>query len=130
MALTAEPSTLETLYNTLKNNVTNAYEIRISTDRDLGNVVWQTPNAEAFRAAWDQLRPVLQKFEETLAAAATGVATPTTARPGGLKPTVNDGVANNPNASRAASATVTCYGVYHDQPVNVSLGSGSHSWNV
>ena len=74
MALTAELSTLETLYTTLKTNVTNAYEIRTSTDRDLGNAVWQTPNAEAFLAAWEQFRPHLQKFEETLAAAATDVA--------------------------------------------------------
>lgn len=74
MALTAELTTLETLYNTLKNNVTGAYEIRTSTDRDLGNAVWQTPNAEAFRGAWEQFRPHLQKFEETLAAAATDVA--------------------------------------------------------
>lgn len=74
MALTAELSTLQTLYTTLKNNVSAAYEIRSSTDRDLGNAVWQTPNAEAFRGAWEQFRPHLQKFEETLAAAATDVA--------------------------------------------------------
>ena len=75
MALTAELSTLEALYNTLKNNVTNAYEIRSSTDRDLSSAVWETPNAESFRAAWEQFRPHLQKFEETLAVAATDVAT-------------------------------------------------------
>ncbi len=75
MALTAELTTLEALYNTLKNNVTSAYEIRTSTDRDLGNAVWETPNAESFRAAWEQFRPHLQKFEETLAVAATDVAT-------------------------------------------------------
>jgi len=74
MALTAELSTLETLYQTLKSNVTNAYEIRTSTDRDLSNAVWETPNAESFRAAWEQFRPHLQKFEETLAAAASDVA--------------------------------------------------------
>ena len=74
MALTAELSTLEALYQTLKSNVTNAYEIRTSTDRDLGNAVWETPNAESFRAAWEAFRPHLQKFEETLAAAATDAA--------------------------------------------------------
>lgn len=75
MALTAELSTLEALYNTLKNNVTNAYEIRTSTDRDLSSAVWETPNAESFRAAWEQFRPALRTFEETLAAAASDVAT-------------------------------------------------------
>ncbi|WP_315096854.1 hypothetical protein [uncultured Cellulomonas sp.] len=75
MALTAELSTLEALYQTLKSNVTNAYEIRSSTDRDLTNAVWDTPNAESFRAAWELFRPQLQKFEETLAAAASDVAT-------------------------------------------------------
>ncbi|MGH8824314.1 MAG: hypothetical protein ACRDVN_07555 [Jiangellaceae bacterium] len=74
MALTAELQTLEALYNTLKNNVTNAHEIRSSTDRDLGAAVWETPNATAFRSAWDQFRPHLQQFEATLAAAATDVA--------------------------------------------------------
>lgn len=74
MALTAELQTLETLYNTLKNNVTNAYEIRSSTDRDLGAAVWETPNATAFRDAWEQFKPHLQNFEATLAAAATDVA--------------------------------------------------------
>lgn len=74
MALTAELSTLEALYRTLKQNVTSAYEIRTSTDRDLGNAVWETPNAQSFRAAWDEFRPHLQRFEETLAAAATDVA--------------------------------------------------------
>lgn len=74
MALTAELQTLETLYNTLKINVTNAYEIRTSIDRDLGAAVWETPNAASFRAAWEQFRPRLQDFEATLAAAATDVA--------------------------------------------------------
>ncbi|MGH8775794.1 MAG: hypothetical protein ACRDWI_11660 [Jiangellaceae bacterium] len=74
MALTAELQTLEALYTTLKGNVTNAYEIRTSTDRDLGAAVWETPNAESFRSAWDQFRPHLQQFEATLAAAASDVA--------------------------------------------------------
>lgn len=74
MPLTAELQTLEVLYNTLKNNVTIAAEIRTSIDRDLGAAVWDTPNATAFRAAWDQFRPKLQDFEAVLAAAATDVA--------------------------------------------------------
>lgn len=75
MALTAELQTLEVLYNTLKNSVAAASEIRTSIDRDLGAAVWETPNATAFRAAWDQFRPRLQDFEGVLAAAATDVAT-------------------------------------------------------
>jgi len=75
MALTAELSTLESLYATLKNNVSSAYEIRQSTDRDLRSAVWETPNAESFRAAWEEFKPHLQRFEETLAAAASDVAT-------------------------------------------------------
>ena len=46
-----------------------------SADRDLGSAVWETPNAESFRAAWEQFRPHLQTFEETLAIAASDVAT-------------------------------------------------------
>lgn len=74
MALTAELSTLEALYNTLRNNTHLAAEIRTSTDRDLGNAVWETPNASAFRAAWDEFKPHLIRFEQTLAAAGTDVA--------------------------------------------------------
>ena len=75
MALTADLSTLESLYATLKNNVSSAYDIRQSTDRDLRSAVWETPNAVSFRAAWEDFKPHLQKFEETLAAAASDVAT-------------------------------------------------------
>jgi hypothetical protein len=75
VAVTAGLSTLEALHNTLTSNVTNACEIRSSTDRGLSNAVWETPDAEAFRAAWEQFRPHLQKFEETLAVAASDVAT-------------------------------------------------------
>jgi hypothetical protein len=74
MALTAELLDLETLYNTLKANVPNAHEIQMSTDRDVNNAVWDTPNATAFRSAWDSFRPHLQQFEATLAAGATDVA--------------------------------------------------------
>lgn len=74
MPLTADLQTLEILYNTLKGNVTHAYEIRSSIERDLGAAVWDTPNAAEFRAAWDQFRPLLQNFEATLATAATDVA--------------------------------------------------------
>ncbi len=74
MPLTADLQTLEVLYNTLKNNVTNAHEIQTSIDRDLGAAVWDTPNAAEFRAAWDQFRPLLQNFEAALATAASDVA--------------------------------------------------------
>jgi hypothetical protein len=74
MPLTAELVDLETLYNTLKNNVTTAHEIQVSTDRDVNNAVWDTPNAAAFRSAWEQFKPALQQFEATLAAGATDVA--------------------------------------------------------
>ena len=52
MPLTAELLDLQTLYNTLKANVSNAHEIHVSTDRDVNNAVWDTPNAAAFRSAW------------------------------------------------------------------------------
>ncbi len=72
--LTTGLQTLEVLYNTLKNNVVSAHEIQISTDRDLGAAVWETPNANTFRAAWEEFKPALMRFEEMLAMAGTDVA--------------------------------------------------------
>ena len=74
MAPTAELSTLEALYNTLKTNVSAAHQIQVSTDSSLDQAIWDTPNAKEFREAWLAFKPHLLKFEETLAAAATDVA--------------------------------------------------------
>lgn len=74
MALTAELQTLEALYHALRENVTAANSIQKTTDSALGNAVWESPNANAFRQAWSDFKPALMRFEETLAMAGTDVA--------------------------------------------------------
>ena len=74
MALSSDLPTLETLHGTLKGDVDSAHSIISNTDTSLQAAVWESPNAEAFRAAWDEFRPKLVQFEVALAAAATDVA--------------------------------------------------------
>ena len=74
MPLSSDLSTLEALYNTLKNDVDYAHSIVSETGTSLDAAVWESPNADAFRAAWDEFRPKLVQFEVALAAAATDVA--------------------------------------------------------
>ena len=74
MSLQADLETLRTLYDTLKNNVDSSHNIQTTTDNALTAAVWESPNATAFRAAWDEFKPKLVAFEEALAAGATNVA--------------------------------------------------------
>ena len=74
MSLQADLETLRTLYDTLKNNVDSSHNIQTTTDNALTAAVWESPNATAFRAAWDEFKPKLVAFEEALAAGATDVA--------------------------------------------------------
>ena len=54
MPLSSDLSTLEALYNTLKNDVDYAHSIVSETGTSLDAAVWESPNADAFRAAWDE----------------------------------------------------------------------------
>lgn len=74
MALSSDLPTLETLHGTLKTDVDNAHSIISDTDSSVVNAVWESPNAEEFRAAWDDFRPKLVNFEQALALAACDVA--------------------------------------------------------
>ena len=74
MPLSSDLSTLEALYNTLKNDVDYPHSIVSETGTSLDAAVWESPNADAFRAAWDEFRPKLVQFEVALAAEATDVA--------------------------------------------------------
>lgn len=71
----ADLDTLRSLYNTLKSNTESCNNIQTSTDSSLASTVWESSNAEEFRAAWsDTFKPNLKSLEEALAAAATDVA--------------------------------------------------------
>ena len=74
MALSSDLPTLETLHTTLKDDVESAHSIISNTGTSLDSAVWESPNAEAFRAAWDEFRPKLIAFEQVLADAACDVA--------------------------------------------------------
>ncbi|AYD90501.1 hypothetical protein D4740_03740 [Actinomyces sp. 2119] len=74
MSLQADLDTLAALYDTLSNNVQLCHDIQTTTDSSLASAVWESPNAEAFRAAWEEFRPKLMAFEDALAAGATDVA--------------------------------------------------------
>lgn len=74
MSLQADLDTLAALYDTLSNNVQLCHNIQTTTDSSLGAAVWESPNATAFRAAWDEFKPKLVAFEDALAAGATDVA--------------------------------------------------------
>ena len=74
MPLSSDLSTLEALYNTLKNDVDYAHSIVSETGTSLDAAVWESPNAESFRTAWDEFRPKLIAFEQVLADAACDVA--------------------------------------------------------
>ncbi|CAM3063807.1 WXG100 family type VII secretion target [Actinomyces slackii] len=74
MSLQADLDTLATLYDTLSKNVQSCHDIQTSTDSSLSGAVWESPNATAFRAAWDEFKPKLVAFEQALADGATDVA--------------------------------------------------------
>ncbi|VEG28970.1 hypothetical protein [Actinomyces howellii] len=71
----ADLDSLRQLYNTLKNDVELSHSIQTDTDSALSNTVWESANAEKFRAAWDEFKPKLIAFEQTFADAASDVAT-------------------------------------------------------
>ena len=72
--VSADLDTLERLYNTLKENVQKCDSIQKTTDHSLESVVWQSANAESFRAQWTEFKPKLMNFEQVFATAATDVA--------------------------------------------------------
>ena len=74
MALSSDLPTLETLHTTLKDDVESAHSIISNTGTSLDSAVWESPNAESFRTAWDEFRPKLIAFEQVLADAACDVA--------------------------------------------------------
>ena len=59
MALSSDLPTLETLHTTLKDDVESAHSIISNTGTSLDSAVWESPNAESFRTAWDEFRPKL-----------------------------------------------------------------------
>ena len=73
--VSADLDTLETLYNTLKDNVQRCDSIQKDTDSSLESAVWQSKNADDFRTQWADFKPKLVSFEEVFAAAASDVAT-------------------------------------------------------
>ena len=74
MALSSDLPTLETLHTTLKDDVESAHSIISTTGTSLDSAVWESPNVESFRTAWDEFRPKLIAFEQVLADAACDVA--------------------------------------------------------
>ena len=72
--VSADLDSLERLYNTLKENVQKCDSIQKDTDSSLESAVWQSANAESFRAQWTEFKPKLMNFEQVYASAATDVA--------------------------------------------------------
>ena len=73
--VSADLDSLERLYNTLKENVQKCDSMQKDTDSSLESAVWQSANAESFRAQWTEFKPKLMNFEQVYASAATDVAT-------------------------------------------------------
>ena len=74
MPLSSDLTTLQTLHSTLSGDVDSAHSIVSGTDTSLASAVWESPNADSFRSAWDEFRPKLIQFEQVLASAACDVA--------------------------------------------------------
>ena len=56
---------LKTLYDTFKDDVQRADDIRKPTDSALDNAVWESTNATAFRETWALFKPQPITFEHT-----------------------------------------------------------------
>ena len=63
----AEFDSLKALYDALKNDVQYANDIQKQTDSALANAVWESTNATNFRAAWEEFKPKLMAFKQTVA---------------------------------------------------------------
>ncbi|BAW94110.1 hypothetical protein CHIBA101_2289 [Actinomyces sp. Chiba101] len=72
--VSANLESMESLYRTISDDVTSGASIITSVTNALNSTVWESTNATDFRAQWEEFKPKLKTFVESLVTAGNAVA--------------------------------------------------------